>query len=106
MPSTDVLGVIVAGSALMPGSATSCNQEQDLALVVGQTPNTNMFTSTKKVQLFGAVITEQLDTTQNPDFWQVPGLQQALPAPMLQVLAATGPQPVFVQRWHELTPQQ
>jgi len=106
MPSTDVLGVIVAGSALMPGSGTTCNQEQDLALVVGEVPSSNMFTSTKKVQIFGAVITSQLDTTQNPDFWQVPGLHQALPVPMLQVLAANGPQPVIIQRWHELTPKE
>jgi len=106
MPSTDLLGIIVAGSALMPGSATACNQEQDLALVVGEVPSSNMFTSTKKVQLFGAVITSQLDTTQNPDFWQVPGLKQALSVPLLQVLAANGPQPVIIQRWHELTPKQ
>jgi hypothetical protein len=58
------------------------------------------------VQLFGVVITSQLDTTQNPDFWQVPGLGQALAVPMLQVLATTGPQPVSILRWHELTPQQ
>jgi len=106
MPGADLLGLIVAGSALMQGSGTSCNQEQDVALVVGATPGTNMFTSTKKVQLFGEVITEQLDTTQNPDFWQVPGLQQTLPAPMFQVLGSAGPQPVSIQRWHELTPQE
>ena len=106
MPSTDLLGFIVAGSATMQGNSTSCNQEQDVALVVGETPNTNMFTSTKKVQIFGMVITEQLDTTQNPDFWQVPGLELNLPTPMLQVLAATGPQPISIVRWHELTPQQ
>jgi hypothetical protein len=58
----------VAGSALMQGSSSKCNQEQDIALIVGDTPNTNMFTSTKNVQIFGTVITEQLDTTQNPDF--------------------------------------
>jgi hypothetical protein len=106
MPGTDLLGVIVAGSALMQGNSTSCNQEQDIALVVGELPGSNMFTSTKKVQIFGAVITSQLDTTQNPDFWQVPGLQQALSAPLLQVLATNGPQPVIVQRWHELTPKE
>jgi len=58
------------------------------------------------VQIFGAVITSQLATTQNPDLWQVPGFQQALTAPLLQVLAAGGPQPVGIQRWHELTPQE
>jgi len=25
---------------------------------------------------------------------------------MLQVLAANGPQPVIIQRWHELTPKE
>ncbi|HLW58329.1 MAG TPA: hypothetical protein VKV57_00220 [bacterium] len=106
MPTTDLLGFIVGGSATMQGNSTKCNQEQDVALVVGETPSTNMFTSTKNVQIFGMVVTEQLDTTQNPDFWQVPGLQQALPTPMLQVLSATGAQPVTIVRWHELTPQE
>jgi hypothetical protein len=106
MPGSDLLGIIVAGSAAMQGNSNSCNQEQDVALIVGDTPNTNMFTSIKKVQIFGMVITEQLDTTQNPDFWQVPGLEQALPTPVLQVLGTTGPQPVSILHWHELTPQQ
>jgi hypothetical protein len=110
MPAADLLQVVVAGSAVMQGSSNKCSQEQDIALIVGNTPNatsnTNTFTSTKNVQLFGVVITSQLDTTQNPDFWQVPGLGQALAVPMLQVLATTGPQPVSILRWHELTPQQ
>ena len=106
MPGSDLLTIVVAGSAVMQGSGNTCSQEQDLVLIVGETPNTNKFTSTKNVQIFGVVITEQLDTTQNPDFWQVPGLEQALLPPVLQVLAATGPQPISILRWHELTPQQ
>lgn len=112
MPSPDLLAFIVQTSARLQGNSNKCNQEQDVALVVGRynpslnPPTTDVLTSTKNIQIFGMAIASQLDTTQNPDFWQVPGLEQALPAPLLQLLSFTGPQPVVIREWHELTPQE
>jgi hypothetical protein len=112
MPSPDLLAFIVQTSARLQGNSNKCNQEQDVALVVGRynpslnPPTTDVLTSTKNIQIFGMAIASQLDTTQNPDFWQVPGLEQVLPAPLLQLLSFTGPQPVVVREWHELTPQE
>jgi hypothetical protein len=114
MPSPDLLAVIVQTSAILQGSSTPCRQEQDLALVVGRyqagasPPTVDSLTSSFNVQLFGMAIASQLDTTQNPDFWQVPGLWSSLPAPVLQLESFTGgqPQPVVIEKWHELTPLQ
>jgi hypothetical protein len=105
MPGTDLLGFIVAGSVTLQGNSTVCNQENDVVMVVGASPS-NTFTATNKVTVFGMVITELLDTTQNPQFYQVPGLKTALPTPLLNMLSFTGPQPVVVRLWHELTPQE
>src|SRR5579884_3232460 len=110
MPTSDIMGFIVAGSVTLSGNSTACAQENDAVMVVGRLGTSDTFTATNKVAVFGMVITTNLDTTQNPDFYQVPGLGNALPAPiqdLIGVLAgSSSPQPVEIKWWHELTPQE
>ncbi|GEM_PF-1394378 len=110
MPTSDIMGFIVAGSVTLQGNSTSCNQENDVVMVVGRLGTSDTFAATSKVAVFGMVITTNLDTTQNPDFYQVPGLGNDLPAPIQDLIGvlsgSSSPQPVEIKWWHELTPQE
>jgi len=102
MPQTDLLGFIVAGNVSMQGSGSTCAQEQDVVIIAGAN-GTSTFTSTYKVNVYGVVITEQLATTQNPDFYQMPSILQYIPAPVSTVATYNTTMPVTVWQWHELT---
>jgi hypothetical protein len=102
MPKTDLLAFIVAGNVNMQGSANTCSQEQDVVVIAGAS-GTSSFTSTNKVNIYGVVITEQLTTTQNPDFYQMPDILQYIPTPVSTVATYNATMPVVVWRWHELT---
>ena len=102
MPSSDLLSFIVAGNVVMMGSGTTCAQENDVVVVAGAGGTSN-FTSSFKVQVYGVVITEQLDTTQNPDFWQVPDILTSAPTPLVQMATNGVTMPVVVRQWRELS---
>ncbi len=101
MPKTDLLAVIVAGNINMQGSASTCSQEQDIVLIAGAN-GTSTFTSTFKVNVYGVVITEQLNTTQNPDFYQMPDILQYVPGPVSTLATFNTTMPVVVWQWREL----
>ena len=102
MPHTDLLAFIVAGNVNMQGSGSTCSQEQDVVIIAGAS-GTSTFTSSYKVNIYGVVITEQLDTTQNPDFYQMPDMLQSVPGPVSSVATFNTTMPVVVWQWHELT---
>jgi hypothetical protein len=101
MPHNDVLAFIVAGSVLLTGSGSTCSQENDVVFIAGAN-GTSTFTSSYKVNMYGVVITEQLDTTQNPDFYQMPDILQSMPAPVSLVATFNTTMPVVVWQWREL----
>ncbi len=102
MPSSDLLAFIVAGNVSMAGSGTTCNQENDVVIVAGA-DGTSTFSSTFKVQIYGVIITEQLSTSQNPDFYQMPDMLTYLPTPVTQLATNGVTMPVVVKQWHELS---
>ncbi len=101
MPQTDLVAFIVAGNVLMTGSGTACAQENDVVIIAGAN-GSSTFTSTYKVNMYGVVITEQLVTTQNPDFYQMPSILQYMPGPVTNVATFNTTMPVVVWRWREL----
>jgi hypothetical protein len=101
MPHTDLLAFIVAGNVSMQGSGNTCSQEQDVVIIAGAS-GTSTFTSSFKVNIYGVVITEQLDTTQNPDFYQMPDILQSVPAPVSTVATFNTTMPVVMWEWREL----
>ena len=102
MPSTDLIAFIVAGNVSIAGSGTTCNQENDVVIVAGAS-GTSTFTSSFKVQIYGVIITEQLNTSQNPDFYQMPDMLTYLPTPVTQLATNGVTMPVVVKQWHELS---
>jgi hypothetical protein len=96
MPHNDVLAFIVAGNVLLTGSGSTCSQENDVIFIAGAN-GTSTFTSSYKVNMYGVVITEQLDTTQNPD------ILQSMPGPVSLVATFNTTMPVVVWQWRELT---
>jgi hypothetical protein len=72
-------------------------------VIIAGASGTSTFTSTNKVNVYGVVITEQLATTQNPDFYQMPSILQYIPAPVSTVATFNTTMPVVVWQWHELT---
>ena len=70
-PERDQLAVIADGGAVLQGGSDICRQEQDIVLVLGGIGST--FASAGPVQVFGMIVTSQLDTTHNPVVWQIPG---------------------------------
>ena len=102
MPHTDLLAFIVAGNVSMQGSGSTCSQEQDVVIIAGAN-GTSTFTSSYKVNIYGVVITEQLNTSQNPDFYQMPDMLQSVPGPISSVATFNTTMPVVVWQWHELT---
>lgn len=102
MPHQDLLAFIVAGDVAMTGSGNTCSQENDVVIIAGANGTSN-FTSSFKVNMYGVVITEQLDTTQNPDFYQVPDILQYVPAPVSTLATFNATMPVVVWQWRELT---
>ena len=101
MPHTDLLAFIVAGNVTMQGSGSTCSQEQNVVIIAGAN-GASTFTSSYKVNVYGVVITEQLNTTQNPDFYQMPDILQAVPAPVSTVATFNTTMPVVVLQWREL----
>ena len=101
MPQTDLLAFIIAGNVSMQGSGQTCSQEQDVVIIAGAS-GTSTFTSSFKVNIYGVVITEQLNTTQNPDFYQMPNILQYIPAPVSTVATYNATMPVVVWQWREL----
>ena len=101
MPKTDLLAFVIAGNVTMQGSGTTCSQEQDVVIIAGAS-GTSTFTSSKKVNVYGVVITEQLDTTQNPDFYQMPDILQNVPGPISTIATYNTTMPVVVWQWREL----
>jgi hypothetical protein len=102
MPHTDLLAFIIAGNVNMQGSGNTCSQEQDVVIIAGAN-GTSTFTSSYKVNIYGVVITEQLNTAQNPDFYQMPDMLQSVPGPVSTVASFNTTMPVVVWQWHELT---
>ena len=102
MPSSDVLAFIVAGNVSMAGSGNTCNQENDVVIIASYN-GTSTFSSTFKVQIYGVIITEQLTTSQNPDFYQMPDMLTYLPSPVTQLATNGVTMPVVVKQWHELS---
>jgi hypothetical protein len=102
MPKTDLLAFILAGNTSMQGSGATCSQEQDVLIIAGAS-GTSTFTSSFKVNVYGVVITEQMNTTQNPDFYQMPDILQYVPAPVSTAATYQTTMPVVVWQWHELT---
>lgn len=102
MPHTDLLAFIVAGNVSMQGSGSTCSQEQDVVIMAGAS-GTSTLISSFKVNIYGVVVTEQLDTTQNPDFYQMPDMLQSVPGPVSTVATYNTTMPVVVWQWHELT---
>jgi len=102
MPSTDLLAFVVAGNVSIAGSGTTCNQENDVVIVAGA-GGTSTLTSSYKVQIYGVVITEQLNTSQNPDFYQMPDILTYMPVPITQLATNGVTMPVVVRQWRELS---
>lgn len=101
MPQTDLLSMVMSGSAILIGGLTACAQEQDLALVVGSAPS-HLLASLLHSQIYGLVLTESLSLSQNYDFWQMPDLWANLPSPMTTLLNYKTSMPVKILQWHEL----
>jgi len=101
MPQSDLLAFIVAGNVTLTGSGTTCAQENDVVIIAGAS-GTSTFTSSYKVNMYGVVITEQLNTTQNPDFYQIPSIIQYMPGPISTVATFNTTMPVVVWQWREL----
>jgi hypothetical protein len=99
-PHTDLLTVVVNGSAYSDLNANACAQEMDLVVVVGDRASTARFTIQKKLQWYGVLMARELDLRQVPDFWQMPDLASALPAPFARYVRTTGA-PVVVRNWRE-----
>ena len=102
MPSSDVLAFIVAGDVSIAGSGSTCAQENDVVIVAGAGGNST-FSSSFKVQIYGVIITERLNTSQNPDFYQMPDMLTYLPTPVTQLATNGVTMPVVVKQWHELS---
>jgi len=102
MPQSDLLAFIVAGNVALTGSGNTCSQENDVVIIAGAN-GSSTFTSTNKVNMYGVLITEQLDTTQNPDFYQIPSILQYMPGPVQMVATFNTTMPVVVWQWRELT---
>jgi hypothetical protein len=113
-PQTDLLGLIVNGSAYSNLNGTSCNQEMNLVAVVGDRnaptmpglPCTNPASRAhidiqKKLQWYGVLMTREMCLAQVPDFWQVPDLAAALPPPLVKVIVSSSGQ-IQVIDWQEL----
>ncbi len=101
MPQSDLLAFVVAGNVLLTGSGSTCSQENDVVVIAGAS-GTSTFTTTNKVNMYGVVITEQLDTTQNPDFFQIPDILQYMPGPVATVATFNTTMPVVIWQWREL----
>ncbi len=101
MPQSDLLAFIVAGNVALTGSGSTCSQENDVVIIAGAN-GSSTFTSTNKVNMYGVVITEQLNTTQNPDFYQIPSILQYMPGPVQTVATFNTTMPVVVWQWREL----
>lgn len=102
MPTPDLAVFIVNGSVRLNGSSTTCEQEIDAIVVAGaRYDQYHKFLSMKKVQVYGVVMANKLDTSQNPDFWQVPDLRNYLPFPLAQLLGGSGGAVVY-KNWREL----
>ena len=102
MPSSDLIAFIVAGNVSIAGSGSTCNQENDVVIVAGS-GGSSTFSSSFKVQIYGVIITEQLSTSQNPDFYQMPDMLTYLPTPVTQLATNGVTMPVVVKQWHELS---
>ena len=102
MPQSDLMAFIVAGNVLLTGSGSTCAQENDVVIIAGAS-GSSTFTSSYKVNMYGVVITEQLNTTQNPDFYQIPSILQYMPGPVQMVATFNTTMPVVVWQWRELT---
>jgi len=102
MPAQDLAVFIVNGSVRLYGSANSCDQEINAVIVAGARDDpVHRFLSLKKVQVYGVVMANKLDTSQNPDFFQVPDLPNYLPFPLAQLLGGSGGAVVH-RNWKEL----
>jgi len=101
MPQTDLLGFIVASNVAMQGSSSACAGEQDVVVVAGSS-GSSTFSSTNPVQLYGLLIANQIDASQNPAFYQMPDMLQFLPAPIYQLATSNATMPVVIRQWREL----
>ncbi|MDI6773234.1 MAG: pilus assembly PilX N-terminal domain-containing protein [bacterium] len=102
MPAADLAVFIVNGSVRLYGSANSCDQEINAVIVAGARDDpVHRFLSLRKVQVYGVVMANKLDTSQNPDFFQVPDLPNYLPFPLAQLLGGSGGAVVH-RNWKEL----
>ncbi len=102
MPAADLAVFIVNGSARLYGSSNTCEQEINAVVVAGARDDpVHKFLSLKKVQVYGVVMANKLDTSQNPDFFQVPDLPNYLPLPLAQLLGGSGGAVVY-RNWKEL----
>jgi hypothetical protein len=71
-------------------------------VIIAGSNGSSTFTSSYKVNMYGVVITEQLNTTQNPDFYQIPSILQYMPNPVQMVATFNTTMPVVVWQWREL----
>jgi len=119
MPCQDLPVFVVNGNVRINGSGTTtanCNyngydvpcQENDVIVVAGDWDDPNdpadpahLFISMKKVIVYGIVITNKLDTSQNPDFLQVPDVASYMPFPFAQLLGSSGGSVVY-RVWREV----
>src|SRR5205807_8814658 len=102
IPSSDLNSIIVEGNVSIAGSGSTCNQENDV-VIVADSGGSSTFISPFKVQIYRVIITEQLSTSQNPDFYQMPDMLTYLPTPVTQLATNGVTMPVVVKQWHELS---
>lgn len=102
MPCHDLAVFIVNGNVRLNGSSTVARQENDVIVVAGDTRYpSHTFMSLNKVIVYGIVIANKLDTSQNPDFRQVPDIANHMPFPFASVLGTSGGA-VVLKVWREL----
>lgn len=102
MPCQDLAVFIINGNVRLNGSGTVANQENDAIIVAGNRDDpVHQFISLKKVVLYGIVIANKLDTSQNPDFRQVPDIANYMPFPFAYLLGGSGGA-VVNRNWREL----
>ncbi len=108
MPCQDLAVFIVNGNVRLSGSSTDSNQENDVIIVAGDWDDpgdpsdpVHLFVSTKRVVVYGIVIANKLDTSQNPDFRQVADIANYMPFPLAQLLGSSGGS-VIVRVWREI----
>lgn len=108
-PATDLAAFVVNGRAYVHVNANSCAQEMNLIAIVGvhNTPPAATcqaragISMSKKLQWYGVLMTREICLGQVPDFWQMPDMINALPAPLKDIITVSNG-PIQVRNWQEL----